>query len=47
VSTVLMDIKFEKLRVLIPILVISTNTMAMREHVPEVERCIRLIKERK
>ncbi len=39
-----MDNKFEKLRNLVPILAI--NTMAAREHVPEVERKIRLIKER-
>ena len=44
VGTVLMDNEFEKLRNLVPILVI--NTMAAKEHVPEVERKIRLIKER-
>jgi hypothetical protein len=43
VGTVLMDNKFEMLRVLIPILV--ANTTAAKEHVPEVERCIRLFKE--
>ena len=44
VGTVLMDNKFEKLRNLVPILVV--NTTAAKEHVPEVERKIRLIKER-
>jgi hypothetical protein len=44
VGTVLMDNKFEKLRNLVPILTI--NTTAAKEHVPEVERKIRLIKER-
>jgi hypothetical protein len=39
-----MDNKFEKLPNLVPILTI--NTMAAKEHVPEVERMIRLIKER-
>jgi hypothetical protein len=43
VGTVLMDNKFEKLRNLMPILAI--NTTAAKEHVPEVERKIRLIKE--
>jgi hypothetical protein len=43
VGTMLMDNKFEKLRVLIPILVV--NTTAAKEHVPEVKRHIRLIKE--
>ncbi len=43
VGTVLMDSKFEKLRVLIPILVV--NTTAAKEHVPEVERRVCLIKE--
>ncbi len=42
-GTMLMDNKFEKRRVLIPILVV--NTTAAKEHVPEVERRIRLIKE--
>ncbi len=41
---VLMDNEFEKLRNLVPILVI--NTTAAKEHVPEVEHKIRLIKER-
>jgi hypothetical protein len=44
VGTVLMDNKFEKPRVLIPILVM--NTAAAKENVPEVERHIHLIKER-
>ena len=44
VGTVLMDNEFEKLRNLVPILAI--NTTAAKEHVPEVERKIRLIKER-
>ncbi len=39
-GTVLMDNEFEKLRNLVPILVI--NTTAAKEHVPEVERKIRL-----
>jgi hypothetical protein len=37
-----MDNKFEKLRALIPILVL--NTTAAKEHVPEVESHICLIK---
>ncbi|KAL3810038.1 hypothetical protein ACHAXA_000207 [Cyclostephanos tholiformis] len=44
VGTVLMDNEFEPLRVLIPIIVV--NTTAAKEHVPEIERRIRLIKER-
>ena len=44
VGTVLMDNKFEKLRNLIPVLAI--NPTAAMEHVPEVKRKIRLIKER-
>jgi len=44
VGTVLMDNEFEKLHNLVPIL--DINTMAAKEHVPEVERKIRLIKER-
>jgi hypothetical protein len=44
VGMVLMDNEFEKLQNLVPILAI--NTMAAKEHVPEVERKIRLIKER-
>ena len=44
VGTVLMDNEFEKLQNLVPILAI--NTTAAKEHVPEVERKIGLIKER-
>jgi hypothetical protein len=44
VGTVLIDKEFEKLRNLVPILAI--NTTAAKEHVPEVECKIRLIKER-
>jgi hypothetical protein len=44
VGTVLMDNEFESLRNLIPILAI--NTTAAKEHVPDVERQICLIKER-
>jgi hypothetical protein len=44
VGTVLMDNEFDKLQNLVPILTI--NTMAAKEHVPEVERKIRLIKKR-
>lgn len=44
VGTVLMDNKFKPLKQLIPSLVI--NTTAAKEHVPEIERQIRLIKER-
>jgi hypothetical protein len=36
VGTILMDNEFEKLRNLVPIIVI--NTTAAREHIPEVER---------
>jgi hypothetical protein len=43
VGTMLMDNELEKLRVLIPILVV--NTTSAKEHVPEVERHIQLIKE--
>jgi hypothetical protein len=38
-----MDNEFKKLRNLMPILVV--NTAAAKEHMPEVEQCIRLIKE--
>jgi hypothetical protein len=38
-----MDNEFEKLTNLIPI--IQFNTTAAKEHVPEIERRIRLIKE--
>jgi len=44
VGTVLMDNEFEKLPNLVPILAI--NTTVAKEHVPEVKRKIRLIKER-
>ncbi len=44
VGTILADNKFESLRILLPIL--AVNTTAAKEHVPEVERRIRLIKER-
>jgi hypothetical protein len=43
VGTVLMDNKFKKLCNLVPVL--AVNTTAAKEHVPEVERRIRLIKE--
>ncbi len=44
VGMILMDNEFEKLRNLVPVL--AVNTTAAKEHVPEVERRIRLIKER-
>ncbi len=44
VGTVLMDNEFEKLWKMVPVL--AVNTTAVKEHVPKVERCIRLIKER-
>ena len=44
VSTVLMDNEFEKLVALLPTLV--TNSTAAREHIMEIERRIRTIKER-
>jgi hypothetical protein len=43
VGMVLMDNEFKKLRNLVPVL--AMNTTAAKEHVPEVERRIRLIKE--
>jgi hypothetical protein len=43
VGTILMDNKFEKLRDLMPEIIV--NTIAAKEHVPEVKRCIQLIKE--
>ncbi len=43
VGTVLMDKEFKKLRNLVPVL--SVNTTAAKEHVPEVKRRIRLIKD--
>ncbi len=44
VGTILMDNEFEKLRPLVP--GININTTAAKEHVPEIERRIRVIKER-
>ncbi len=44
VGTILADNEFELLRILLPIL--AVNTTAAKEHVPEVERCICLTKER-
>jgi hypothetical protein len=44
VGTILMDNEFEKIRPLVPNLHI--NTTAAKEHVPEIERRIRLVKER-
>ena len=44
VGTVLMDNEFESLKELIPGIVI--NTTVEKEHVPEIERRIRLIKKR-
>jgi hypothetical protein len=44
VGTVLMDNKFEKLQNLV--LILAINTTVAREHVPEIEWKIRLIKER-
>ncbi len=43
VGMVLMDNEFKKLRNLVPVL--AVNTTAAKEHVPEVKRRIRLIKE--
>jgi hypothetical protein len=43
VGTILMDNEFKKVRALVPSLHI--NTTAAKDHVPEIERCIRLIKE--
>jgi hypothetical protein len=43
VGTVLTDNEFKKLRNLMLIFIVTTT--ATKEHVPEVERCIRLIKE--
>jgi hypothetical protein len=43
VGTMLMDTKFEKLRDIVPKIVL--NTTAEKEHVPEVKHCIWLIKE--
>ena len=44
VGTILMDNKFEKVRPLV--LNLHINTTAAKEHVPEIERRIRLVKER-
>ncbi len=44
VGMVLMDNEAKKLRNLVPILVVNTMAPA-KEHMPEVKRCIRLIKE--
>ena len=44
VGTILTDNEFEPFRILLPIL--AVNTTAAKEHMLEVERCIRLIKER-
>ncbi len=42
-GTVLMDNELESLKNLVPIIVV--NTTAAKEHVPEIEHRIRLIKE--
>jgi hypothetical protein len=44
VQTTMMDVEFEKLRTLLPH--VKLNTMAACEHVREIERKIRVIKER-
>jgi hypothetical protein len=44
IQTALMDMEFEKLRTMMPH--VALNTTAAREHVGEVERKIRVIKER-
>jgi hypothetical protein len=46
VSHFLMDGQFNSLRAEISVLGINLNTVACQEHVPEVERYIRTIKER-
>jgi hypothetical protein len=43
VATVLMDNEFKSLHNLVPIIVV--NTMAAKEHIPEIKRHIQLIKE--
>ena len=43
VETILMDMEFDKIKTILPQL--NINTTAAREHVTEVERCIREIKE--
>jgi hypothetical protein len=44
VQTAMMDVEFEKLRTLLPHM--ALNTTAAREHVGEIERKIRVVKER-
>ena len=44
VNLVLMDVEFEKFKDKLPL--VEVNTTAAREHVPEIERRIRTIKER-
>ena len=44
IQTAMMDMEFEKLRSLMPR--VALNTTAAREHVGEIERKIRVIKER-
>ena len=43
VETIVMDMEFDKIETILPQL--NINTTAAREHVTEVERCIREIKE--
>jgi len=43
VQTALMDMEFEKLRDMLPN--VTLNTTAAREHVGEIERKIRVVKE--
>ncbi len=44
VQTAMMDMEFEKLKILLPH--VALNTMAARDHAGEIERKIRVIKER-
>ena len=44
VNLMLMDMEFDKIKDVLPMIVV--NTTAAREHVPEIERQIRTIKER-
>ena len=44
VNLALMDFEFEKIKDKLPL--VEVNTTAAREHVPEIERHIRTIKER-
>ena len=44
VNLVLMDMQFENIKDMLP--VVEVNTTAVREHVPEIERRIKMIKER-